>query len=315
MTDHDADYTYHLAVGSHALAQRLTQLETDKARKDRKTRVLERKTELLVATYRHELGKLEPTVQFSALPSRLGQHESEDTRRTLLIDLTFSDPFAPYELKFTKSDMDQALGEVAKTIGLSTKDVAAIRSTQAAATRAHVLTKAVKIAAVGVGAAVVVGAGAFFAAPAIGAALVAYSGLSGIAATNAGLAMLGGGSLAAGGFGVAGGMAVVTGIGAAAGFSGVSGAAVMMELGATRSRAELIKLQVAYKEVLLHNQADAAKAQLVIKDLAAQLDELREQLEIERTLNDRNTNRLKNLEQTIDAVEHSLGWMRKQKAA
>lgn len=179
----------------------------------------------------------------------------------------------------------------------------------------HVLTKAVKIAAVGVGAAVVVGAGAFFAAPAIGASLVAYSGLSGIAATNAGLAMLGGGSLAAGGFGVAGGMAVVTGIGAAAGFSGVSGAAVMMELGATRSEAELIKLQVAYKEVLLHNQADTAKAQLVIKDLAAQLDELREQLETERTLNDRNTNRLKNLEQTIDAVENSLGWMRKQKAA
>ena len=95
--------------------------------------MLERKTDLLVATYPDDLGGLEPTVQFSALPSRLGQHEDEDTRRTLLIDLTFSDPFAPYELKFDKSDMDKALGEVASTIGLSTEDVTAIRATQAAA--------------------------------------------------------------------------------------------------------------------------------------------------------------------------------------
>ena len=315
MTEHDADYTYHLAVGSHALAQRLTQLETDKVRKERKTRVLERKTDLLVATYPDDLGGLEPTVQFSALPSRLGQHEDEDTRRTLLIDLTFSNPFAPYELKFAKSDMDRALGEVAKTIGLSAKDVQAIRATQAAAIRAHVLTKGTKVAAVGVGAAVVIGAGAFFAAPLIAGTIGAFMGLSGAAATNAGLALLGGGSLAVGGWGMAGGTAVVAGIGAAAGFGSVSGAAVMMELGAARSRAELIKLQVAYKEVLLHNQADTAKAQLVVTDLAAQLEELREQLDIERALNDRNAHRLKELEQTIEAVEHSLGWMKKQRAA
>ena len=315
MTKLDADYTYHLAVGSHALAQRLTKLETDKSRKERKTRVLERKTELLVATYPEELGELESTVLFSALPSRLGQHEDEDTRRTLLIDLTFSDPFAPYELKFDRDDMDKVLGEVARTIGLSDKDVKGIRKTQAAAIRAQVLTKGVKIAAAGAGAAVVIGAGAFLVAAPIGAAIGGIAGLSGAAATNFGLALLGGGSLAAGGFGMAGGMAVVTGIGAAAGFSGISGAALMMELGAARSRAELIKLQVAYKEVLLHNQADMAKAQLVIKDLAAQLDELREQLDVERTLNDRNAHRVKELEKTIEAVERSLGWMRKQRAA
>ena len=316
MTEHDADYTYHLAVGSHALAQRLTQLETDKARKERKTRVLVRKTDLLVATYPDDLGGLEPTVQFSALPSRLGQHEDEDTRRTLLIDLTFSDPFAPYELKCDKSDMDKALGEVARTIGLSAADIKALRATQAAAIRAHVITKGVKIAVAGAGAAVIIGSGAFLvAAPFIAGAIGMAAGLSGAAATNFGLALLGGGSLAAGGFGMAGGMAVVTGVGAAAGFAGISGAALMMELGAARSRAELIKLQVAYKEVLLHNQADAAKAQLVIKDLAAQLDELREQLEVERTLNDRNADRLKELEKTIESVERSLGWMKKQRAA
>ena len=156
MTEHDADYTYHLAVGSHALAQRLTQLETDKARKERKTRVLERKTDLLVATYPDDLGGLEPTVQFSALPSRLGQHEDEDTRRTLLIDLMFSDPFAPYELKFERERHGQgARRGRARRIGLSAADVKAIRATQAAAIRAHVITKGVKIAVAGAGAAVV----------------------------------------------------------------------------------------------------------------------------------------------------------------
>ena len=41
MNQQDADYTYHLAVGSHGLAQRLARLETNKARKERKRRVEE----------------------------------------------------------------------------------------------------------------------------------------------------------------------------------------------------------------------------------------------------------------------------------
>ena len=44
MNQQDADYTYHLAVGSHGLARRLAQLETDKARKERKRRVVEKET-------------------------------------------------------------------------------------------------------------------------------------------------------------------------------------------------------------------------------------------------------------------------------
>jgi len=310
----DADYIYHLAMGSHGLAQQLTQLETDDARKKRKQRVVEKKTELLLATYPDQL-KGRETAQFSALPSRLGRHEDEDMRRMLLIDLTFSDPFAPYELRFKKTDMDKALGTVAKTLGLSPADVAAIRATQSAAARAHIAHKALKTAAVGATAAVILGTGAFFAAVAIGTAIGAAAGLSGVAASNFGLALLGGGSLAAGGMGMAGGLAVVTGVGAAAGFGGVSGAMVMMEIGAARSKAELIKLQVTYKEVLLRNQADAAKAQAVVKDLAAQHEELRERLDEERTLNDKNATRVKELEDTIEAVEHSLKWMHAQKAA
>jgi hypothetical protein len=310
----NADYVFHLAMGSHALAQRLAQLETDAERKKHKLHVVEKKTELLKSAYPDELGKLEDTVQFSALPSRLGQHEDEDTRRTLLIDLMFSDPFAPYELKYVKKDMDSALVEVAGAIGLSKADVTAIRATQAAAARAHVARNTATVLAIGTGVAAVAAITAVVATPAIGGIVgTAAYGLYGAAATNAGLALLGGGSLAAGGFGMAGGMWVIAGAGAAVGLAGGGGTAAMVQLGIRGTKAELIKLQVTYKEVLLRTQAEVAKAQEVTKDLAKRQGELREQLAEERDLNDRNAQRLKNLEDTIEAVGHSLAWMKKQR--
>ena len=308
----DADYVYHLAMGSHALAQQLAQLETGPASKKRKLHVVRKKTELLKAVYPEKMAGLEDTVQYSALPSLVGQHEDEDTRRTLLIDLMFSDPFAPYELKYKKSDMDKALAEVAKTLGLSKADVTSIRATQAAAARAHVARNTATVVVVGTGAAAVVAIGAALAGPAIGGALGAtVYGLYGAAATSSGLALLGGGSLAAGGFGMAGGMWVIAGAGAAVGLAGGSGTTLMMQLGTRGTKAELIKLQVTYKEVLLRTQAEAAKAQKVTIDLATRQEELRTQLAEERELNDRNAQRLKNLEDTIQAVGHSLDWMKK----
>lgn len=309
----DADYVFHLAVGSHALAQRLAQLETDAERKKRKLHVVKKKTELLKAVYPDELGDLEDTAQFGALPSRLGRHEDEDTRRTLLIDLMFSDPFAPYELKFKRSEMDAALATVASTLGLSKADVASIRATQASAARAHVARNTATVVAVGTGVAAVTAIAAVVATPAIGALVgTTIYGLSGAAATSAGLALLGGGSLAAGGFGMAGGAWVLAGAGVAVGgLAGGGGATLMLQLGTRGTKAELIKLQVTYKEVLLRNQAEIAKAQQVARDLASQQAELRLQLTEERELNDRNAQRLKNLEDTIESVGHSLDWIRK----
>ena len=309
----DADYVFHLSIGSHALAQRLAQLETDKERRKHKLGVVAKKTELLKIVYPGELGHLTETVQFSALPSRLGQHEDEETRRMLLIDLMFSDPFAPYELKFEKSDMDTALIEVASVIGLTKADVKSMRTTQAKAARAHVARNTATIVAIGTGVGVAAAIGAVIAGPIIGAALGgAVYGLAGAAAANAGLALLGGGSLAAGGLGMAGGMWVLAGAGAAIGLvGGGSGAAAMLQLGTKGTKAELIKLQVTYAEVLLRTQAELAKAQQVTRDLAERQEELRRQLADERELNDRNAQRLKDLEETIEAVGHSLEWMKK----
>lgn len=84
------------------------------------------------------------------------------------------------------------------------------------------LSKATKVATLGVAAAIIGGPVAFFAAPAVGGAigsLGAFGGLTGAAATSHGLALLGGGSLAAGGLGMVGGTAVVTAVGTAIGGS------------------------------------------------------------------------------------------------
>jgi hypothetical protein len=53
----------------------------------------------------------------------------------------------------------------------------------------------------------------------------------------------------------------------------------------------------------------------VVRDLARQHEELGAQLDEERTLNDANATRLKELKQTVEAVERSLAWMKKQRAA
>ena len=47
----DADYVFHLSIGSHALAHRLAQLEADKDRQKHKLGVVAKKTELLKIVY------------------------------------------------------------------------------------------------------------------------------------------------------------------------------------------------------------------------------------------------------------------------
>jgi len=163
--------------------------------------------------------------------------------------------------------------------------------------------------------ALVVGVGAFALAPIIAAAIGSAAGLSGAAATSYGLALLGGGSLATGGAGMAGGLWLVTGVGAAAGLIGGSGSAALYEMGAAQARAELTRLQVAFKMTLLASQVDIIKAQAVISSLDAQLGNLRESLAEERKLNDANSARVEDLKHKVLAIEESLAWMRAQEAA
>jgi predicted nuclease with TOPRIM domain len=70
-----------------------------------------------------------------------------------------------------------------------------------------------------------------------------------------------------------------------------------------------MKLQVTYKEVLLHNQVQGMKAQEAVKSLAEDRDQLKEKLEEERKLNEENAERVTELEEKIEAFDNAIDWM------
>ena len=111
---------------------------------------------------------------------------------------------------------------------------------------------------------------------------------------------------------MAGGMWMVAGAGAALGAVGGGGGIKLFQLGAAQARGELVKLQVTYKLTLLQGQTDLVKAQAVIEDLAGQAQALKATVAEERLLNDENSKRVKDLEETLEALEETILWMRSQ---
>lgn len=314
MTEPDA-YTEMFALCSAELARLLTDFERDAKRKPRKQRVLDEKLQLLRATFPDLNAALPKSKSITeVLRSRSGALD-HDQGRTLLVDLSFSDGFAPYELEVKVDEFEEALKQVATTLGYKRSVIDDIARTRKDAGKSHAWKLTGRHLAWGVLGLGIFAAGGWFFAPALGAALGGAAGLSGVAATNFGLALLGGGSLAAGGAGVAGGMILVTGVSAGVGAVAATGASVMLSLGARGTRAELIKLQTTFKVVLLSSQTDRKKAQRVISDLSARETELRTQLTLERKLNDDNARRVKEIEETIEHVQKAVAWMKAQKAA
>jgi hypothetical protein len=235
-----------------------------------------------------------------------------DTKRTLLIDLLFSDPFAPYELKFSQKDLRDSLKRLAEHLGLPSRTVDEVADIRKDATKAHRNLSIGRIVAFGLGGVLVLGLGGWMAAPLIAGYLGAGAGLAGAAATAHGLALLGGGTIAAGGMGMAGGMIVITGVGAVAGGVGGTGGALLFQMGAAAAENELIKLQVTYKAVLLNNQSQTKKAQEVVKGLAQRESEVRSLLTEERQLNESNARKVKELEDILESIEDSREWIKNQ---
>lgn len=242
----------------------------------------------------------------------VGENLAESDRLSFLIELYFLDPFAPYTLKYRDRVRREALRRVAVLMGNDKTSIRRIKKTGEEALKSHSKQNWAKVGLIGIGAAVAMGIGGFMAAPLLGAALGAGAGLAGAAATAHGLALLGGGALAAGGAGMAGGMWLVAGAGAALGAVAGSGGVKLFQLGADQARGELVKLQVTFKLTLLQNQADQAKAQAVVENLARQAEELKQKVEEERQLNDDNARRVKDLEDTLEALEETIRWMKDQ---
>ena len=89
----------------------------------------------------------------------------------------------------------------------------------------------------------------------------------------------------------------------------------MIQIGAAQAKIELLKLQVNYKEILLSTQSQTKKAQKVISNLEKNLQELRNELNCEKKLNDENSQRIRDVEKKVEMLENALEWIKQQKAA
>ncbi len=162
------NYTFLISVGTLLLAEKLTQSEQQEERKKKKENVLEKKRELLRSTF----PELTASVSLqSGLDKLLRGEWPKDEALTFLIDLAFTNPFAPYELKFSDKDFEVALKEIASLVDLSPTDVDRIRDTQKEAFKAHRHLEWKTIAFWGIGGLAVIGTGGWLAAPYIGAAV------------------------------------------------------------------------------------------------------------------------------------------------
>jgi hypothetical protein len=299
-------YCFAVTAGNLFLAEEIMCRERDSRRQQKMHRVIEEKRRTLRSAFPEVAADLGPAARsFAAIAGEW----PDDQATTLLIDLAFTDPFAPYELEFKDGDFERALRQAARLLHLSDRRVDDIRIARKEAFSAHRHLNGKKIALWGLGGVTVFAAGGWLVAPLIGTAIGVAAGLSGAAATAHGLAILGGGSLALGGAGMAGGMWVVSGAGAAVGLLGGGGSTALLQLGAAQARVELVKLQVRYKVVLLGNQVQLMKAQEVTRELAEQREQIKEQLDRERDLNESNSARVKQIEATLAALEDCLKWM------
>lgn len=145
------------------------------------------------------------------------------------------------------------------------------------------------------------------------AATFAAPGLVGAAAFSAGMAALGGGAIIAGGFGVAGGIAVL--VGGALLLGGSTG----MGIGALASATpqivltELAKIEVVLKEIVLGIQHDVKIMQEIILKLNDNLTEMQREVVVLKLENEKNKEKIKNLEEAIEYLTKAIDEFQKLK--
>ncbi len=302
-------YSCAIAAGTLLLAGELVRLEKRRKRKLKKLRVLSHKRSMIKEAFPrftagHDL-KRDATRLISPKWPRA-------EASAFILDLAFTKPFSPYELKYKDKHFTIALENVANLVHLSIEDVIRIRGNQRRAYKVYRYVRWKKILLYGLGRFALAGALGYFAAPLLVAYIGALAGLSGAAATAQGLTLLSGSSLALGGQSMAGGLWILTATHAGGSFVGAGSSQLLLQLTPTNARTELVKLQVSYKEMLLGNGEQVKRAREVLKLLAERRDEIKEQIEEERGLNERSSHRIGDMKETLAAVEKSLKWMKKE---
>lgn len=128
-------------------------------------------------------------------------------------------------------------------------------------------------------------------------------GLYGVAAVNSALATLGGGALAAGGLGIAGGELVVVGGGAILGTSLSSGVMALIGSSSDFTLSQLARLQVVLKEIIMGMQNDVNMIQKILLNQQDKINELRKEVIRLKADIEKNKNKIKNLEKSINYFE------------
>jgi len=289
-----------IVLGSLLLAGTIERLTTDHERRQRMQRVTARKLDDL----RHALD-LEDLGPVHIL-GNLCSDWTPAQKTTLLIELVAADPFSPQQISWEDEHRNAGLAAVAELIGLHTDDANRVLATFADAARAHRDVSLLRVGLYSAAGAAIVGGAGLLAAPVIGATLGGAAGLSGAAATSHGLALIGG---MGGTHSVTAGTWLIAQAGAVAGAIGSGGGSALYSLGAAEAQAELIKLQVSAKLVLVDLQRNDAAAHQIARELRSQLEEIEARLAEARLVNDPDSSHVQDLARKAQALDDAGRWV------
>lgn len=313
---HAEDHAYRLGLGLATLlmAIQLTEREADEQRHERKQSVLHEKWAVLRDTFREELRELQgyggtgPSVRqlVDAFANATASWEA-DRRRTLLIDVLMGDPFAPYELKVAVEDADEAIRTIAEPLGLDDGETAQLWDVWTDALNAYRPSRwkrpAAKVKSIP---ALTTGE---FVLPPPPVDTSDDAAPADALSSDHHLALLGGGSLAASDSEMAGGLWLVHGNGQHAGDQLADGARTLLGLEVPQARVELVKLQMSYALVVAPGHAAATDESAVVEALDEARDDVARQLDAERERNDDEAQRIRTLEEILDAVDMARGYI------
>lgn len=300
-----------ISIGNFYMVEKLTELEKDKKRKEKKQNVYNEKKALLLDTFQDVRQEI---IHKSDRRSLFCNLIDEDQRIPYLIDLSFTNPFAPYRLKFKQSEFRESLLYVCSLLNQDFGVIDDILKNQKESLRSHRKTDLLKVGIYGIGGIIVFGLGGWIMAPAIGVAIGAAAGLSGAASTAHGLALLGGGSLAMGGIRMSGGTWMITGIAAFSGLSVAGSNSLLLQLNPNQAKVEILKAQVTFKTVYVPNESKFHKVEEAIEKLTSMKKEIVQEFIKEERFNEKNADRIKELKYLIDSLNNAIEWMKKNKA-
>lgn len=270
-----------------------------------------------------DITKLEPKKLLEKILNEKTSGNSKAWRYLILLECTLFTPYYPLEqqesyddnfvakikkafgsLSLNENSRKTSLIMIAELLNIDIKYIDIFRKRHQEALRSlSGFWKKVLLAG-GIGMLVAVAIALLFINPI--AAFFAAPGLAGAAAFSAGMAALGGGAIAAGGFGIAGGIAVLVGgalllgggVGVGIGTLAASSSVIVLT--------ELAKMEVVLKEIILGIQHDTLMMQEIIMNLNDSLNEMRKEVVKLKMENEKNKEKIKNLEESIEYLKKAI---------